>query len=48
MSQTDLNSSVDTQLKQNFLRDKILNQGYDSEKFSDFLADRKPGIIFSS
>jgi len=43
MSQADLNSSVETQLKQNFLRDNIISQGYDAEKFSDFLADRKAG-----
>jgi len=48
MSQSDLNTSVDTQLKQNYLRDKILNNGYDTDKFSDFLADRKPGIILPS
>jgi len=42
MSQSDLNTSVDAQLKQNYLRDKILNQGYDTDKFSDFLADLKP------
>ncbi len=43
MSQSDLNSSVETQLKQNFLRDNIISQGYDAEKFSDFLSDRKTG-----